>query len=274
MLKLASRAIVAVGLAATLCAVPAYAADLSAGQLAEGESGTVTEAPAAEAPAPENAKVYVLSKIGDMECTYNSKGLLAQRKNASTTITFKYSGSNIKSYTSKFEHGRSKSTTTGKLTYDKKGRPAKLVEKNANGSATDTYTYNKAGNVKKYTHQASGQGMITYKCAYDADGRMIKRNASGGDKTKTSYEYDENGNMKSATFQYGSRGYTFEYANTYKKGRMTKKTTKITSLGSYSTTASYSYKKITVPAKYAQAVADQQWALLNPQVSFSYPLSY
>ena len=267
MAKIPSALLVALVFVVSLWVSPAFADELVAGEQ-QGVSDTAADS------APKDVQMYLLSQIGDMKCTYNKNGLLQKRANASTTETFKYSGTNIKSYTSKFSHGRSTSKTTGKLTY-KKGRLAQLVVKSATGTSKDAYAYNARGLVKKYTHAVANRATVKYSCGYDADGRLVKRNASGGDKTKTTYSYDEKGNLAMAANKYGSGGYTQSYANKYNKaGRLTKKTMTITSLGSFSTVTKYKYKKVSVPAKYEQQVAEQQWSLLNPQVSFSYPLSY
>ena len=259
MTRLSSAMVVIVAFVAALWAAPAFADDLVTGD---------------QQTSPTTVERYVLSKIGDMTCTYNSKGLLVKRANSNTTVTFKYSGTKIKSYTSAFKHGRSQSKTSGKLTYNKKGLLTKLVVKDSTGKTTDAYKYAN-GKVSKFTHSYTNRKAIRYACTYDAYGRLATQNASGGDTTKITFGYDEKGNLESATYRVAMGGSERSFANTYNKaGRLTKRVTTITSAGSYSTTTKYSYKKIQVPVQYADQVDQQQWSLLNPQVSFSYPLNY
>ena len=139
----------------------------------------------------------------------------------------------------------------------------------------DIYSYDVDGRVAVWRHAAPGKRTVRYACTYDEGGRLIGQEASGGDTTRTTFSYDEAGNLSSVESRFGLGGSMRTFDNKYNKaGRLKKKKTTLTSAGSFSTSTKYAYKKISVPAQFEQAVAEQQWSLLNPQVSFSYPLNY
>ena len=244
-------------------AVAAILALTCAGTAFADEPAALTASAAAAQPALETqaskAKVYVISKIdygyNSEKLSYNKNGLLTKISTGDGYATqYTYSGSKIKNF---YTSGGGTRFSSGVNTY-KNGKLVKVDNYGSNGGNTyhHTYTY-KNGRIAKRSGTIADQP-ITKKYAYNKKGyvkKMTQTTRSSSSSTK--YAYDKKGNLTKKT---GPSSYT--YKNKYdKRGLLTSKTTIYS--GSSSSTIKYSYKRITVPKKYAKAVKAQQRALIN-----------
>lgn len=267
MLKKIAAVIAAGVLAASVAPCAAFA--VGGDSLAAG--GQAAMAPQASSM----AKVWVItgfgdSRFSDYKLTYNKKGQLTRMASDDFRRTFKYRNGRLASFKSEDIGGKNTPrSSSGTLMYDKKGRLKKIDSSGTfySCSYVVTYAYDKKGRVVK-AHRQEMPSPSTVKYTYDKKGRVAKATSSSGDSYK--YAYDAKGNLKASTYR-SSSGYesVYRYKNSYSGGRVARQ---VAGYGSYMpNTHTFKYKQVSVPRKYASQVKKQQWALVNPDVSFVFP---
>ena len=211
--------------------------------------------------------VYVIAEANDSKYSYNKYGLLTKIESPYDKTTYSY---NAKMRLSKFRYVPKSQNmirnSGGTFSYDAKGRRVKVVSNGSHGSNTYTitYAYDKNGNPATEKQRFTTYNPETAKNTFDAKGRLTKKQYSGSGSSYR-YSYDSEGNLASETSSYGN---TMRWTNAYENGRLIRRT--MTSSSTSHSTA-YEYKKISVPKGYVAQVKKQQWALLNPEVSFVFP---
>lgn len=175
--------------------------------------------------------------------TYNSSGFLTSRKQTYTSPNFSNEWIQAFDYDNK---GRV-AIPGAKCTYDSKGR---LIKASYTADSVDrTYSYSDSGRLISWT---SSVEMAAPAISYGSNGLpSAVKNAAG--ETIYSYKYDSNNNIKQSVIW----GQTFNYKLTYNSsGCLTKITNDVNN-----STVAITYKNITIPAKYEQKAADQQFIL-------------
>ena len=257
---------------ASMAFAPAAHADtlVAAQDAVAGASADASASNADASAASQNVKIYVLKSIGPMKYGYNKKGQLISEKGTDSgtksTVAFKYKKNRIASFESTSQSRYASSASSGTVTYNAKGQLKKISCKGSSPYNLK-YAYNDAGQVTKESGKRSGSKVLqTF--TYNSKGRMLT--AASANRTDT-MKYDSKGNIKSVTTKFGRFDLFQGYQYTYKDGRATTRGIKYTKEGNTYYSVNIKYKQITVPQKFAAQVKAQQYALMNPSVSFSIP---
>lgn len=209
----------------------------------------------------KRVQMYLVSKIGDTKISYNKSGLVTKRAGKYETKKYSYSKKRVKAYTTTTSYARTKT----KVSYDKRGRVAKLKSSGSSSYAnyTVSYSYGTKNRVKKATWKyASPSSNRTVSYTYGKKGRLTASKSSDG--MKTLYGYDSKGNLTGFQAKSGSTRYVFN-TYTYKNGRIAKRVQETNGVGGWTIADSYSYKKVSVPKKYVSLIKKQQRVLVgNP----------
>ena len=121
--------------------------------------------------------------------------------------------------------------------------------------------------VTKTTVKYANGNMLVGKMQYNKKGLLTSvdnKSESTMYAVNYRYEWDKAGNLKALHSMYD-----YVYTNKYKAGKLVKRGWKSWAIGSG--TEKYTYKKVSVPAKYASLVKSQQAQLLNHDVGFAFP---
>ena len=224
--------------------------------------GMVAATPEA-AHASGKTKVWVVTKdqlkeggyTETIAFAYNKNGLLKNSKHTfdesvSTRNVYKYdSKGRLKSSINVWGSGPSdRDTTTYKR--NSKGYVTKSIEKIGSQSYVMTFSYNSKGKLTKLN---TPEGYAKY--GYNKKGRLTSKSLEWAtDKLK----YDKKGRIK-AVIRIGDDS-TKEKA-TYTSGRVSKITV-YDADGAKQSVRTFTYKKVSVPKKYAKMVKAQQAALI------------
>ena len=215
--------------------------------------------------------VWVISKQNDTTFSYNANGFVSKTNGGMLGFTnkYQYKGPRIVKFSS-----RPNSTIVlldtvdGTMAY-KSGRLVKMATKsNKNYNRISyKYQYDDKGRISG----VSGTYMdepVKYRFSYDNKGRMTKRvqklrSSTGAWSTSTDkFAYNSKGNLAKMIFSDS----TVTYRYTYDKRGLVKKVT-----SSSGSTITYSYKKISVPTKYAKQVRKQQTGFQSRNLDYSLP---
>ena len=209
------------------------------------------------------------SKLGTLTTSYkyNSKGLLTKktvtrksdRETTKETTTCIYNSSNQLAKTKRTTNTTYDKDITSTYQYDEQGRISKKIVMNENNAVNDGVKNRVVRS--KYTYSYNDAGRITQQ-KVDEDYNNGSKWISWG-SSQTAYSYDGQGNVKSVKGAYDTTTYSYSY----KSGLAS--TQKIKRSGG-TETYKYQYKKLSVPAKYAGLVQQQQSDLLNPSATGLY----
>lgn len=240
--------------------------------------------------AAKQETVYVITKKSEQyrtdpayttDYTYTANGLLkAFPSIMDDTISFSYKNGRIvkrtmsghlskedTNYTEncEYNYGKNGNIKNAKLDYQEI-----IMSTNENHSGWEKFSanYNKNSMLEGlvYNESIGSNNGDKYNFLYDKAGNITKmtklyklQNGSYETSYMKSYIYDKKGNMKKIKSE--KYGVVSTYKNTYdKNGNLVKK-----SDGNKVTT--YQYKRIKVSAKYADAIREQQWEIVNPYFS-------
>ena len=215
--------------------------------------------------------VWVISKQNDTTFSYNANGFVSKTNGGALGFTnkYQYKGSRIVKFSSRPNSTIAlRDTVDGTMAY-KSGRLVKMATKSNKNYNRISYTYRYDG--KGRISGVSGKYMdepIKYRFSYDSKGRLTKRvqklrSSTGAWSTSTwKFAYNSKGNLVKTV--YSGSATTYRYA--YDKRGLVKKVTP-----SGGSTTTYSYKKISVPTKYAKQVRKQQTAFQGRNLDFSLP---
>ena len=210
----------------------------------------------AKTQAASKKTVYVITKETDSTSTtyysYNKRGFIKK-------AVLYYNGERWNS--SIYSYGKKK-----------KGKLACIAQQDRGGRITSFY-YKKNGLLKKYGDGDGYHNVVkrknclatVIKCntshetnyiSYNKKKQIVKEVSKSPYGTfTTTYSYDSKGNI--------SKSDSIRYKNIYKNGRLIQNQIRQKD-GSYKVYKKYTYKKITVPAKYVKRVKKQQWGVRNP----------
>ena len=255
--------IAAFTLMSTLWCGTAFAAspDIATGRVNQNQPKATVSAQASKAGKTGKVQIYLVTKIGDEKISYNKSGLVTKRAGQYETKKYSYSKKRVKAYTTTTSYTRTKT----KVSYDKKGRVAKLKSSGNSSYAnyTVSYSYGSKNRVKKtvWKYASPGQNR-TEKYTYGKKGRLTAKKSSAG--MTILFGYDSKGNLTGFQAKSGPTRYVFN-TYTYKNGRIAKRVQGMNGVGGRTSTNSFSYKKVSVPKKYVSLIKRQQRVLVgNP----------
>ena len=217
--------------------------------------------------------------------TYTNNGLIKKCGSVLSTYKYTYSGTQLTKLTeTPLEGYESIGKSTYKYTYDKKNRVKKYVETTVNedGSKTietSTFGYDSKGRIKtnKIVYSGTIDNTVTYKYTYNSKSQLTKISviSENSNDTSMTYTYDSKGQVKKEVMAYTSDGTAYEVTTTStytydKNGNVKKKVSETsysdTSVPTSTNTYTYTYKKISVPAKKAALVKEQQKKIFEKNV--------
>lgn len=220
-------------------------------------------------------KISVVSKFGNQKYSYNKSGLISKAANINdkiSKITYKYSGTKVKSIISVANIDGVPITQNMKVSYSKKGRLSDMEVKTGTARYPETIIFktDKKGRVN-YCRTSS----YIYNITYDKKSRISKILQNPvyvfSNKEEYVYKYDAKGNIKEKCGKDISPegiaiSYSEKYSNTYRGGKLVKR--------QYETSPveKITYKTIKVPKKYVASVKKQQKALFSVSVGLIDPL--
>lgn len=214
----------------------------------------------ANVQAKSGKTVYVVTKVsfktsevkGAYTYSYNKRGLINK---VSTYMAGEKYLNAIYKYDSKKKSRLKKisyvplkdgdNPSTVSFVYTSKGQIKQIKNKN---EGTYTIKVRKNGKATSIVNKAKNE---KYSLSYNKKGHVKKAVLNlDGLKLRYSNSYDKKGNLVKDQY--------YKYKNTYKNGRLVKSSA-VGAVG----VEKYTYKKITVPAKYYKKVKKQQWAIKN-----------
>lgn len=239
----------------------------------------------ARVQAASKKSVYVVTKIKVMEgkskttikLTYNKTGLLktidSPIVDEKSIETFTYNKNNqlIKMVDDSVFHGE-KNHSVFKYSW-KKGRKVSKTEIYDGNPILLKYTYNSKGQIVSETGGMGGKTTYKYKMGqvFKSDNEQLHYKANldkKGNATSWTRTYYNKNEKKSEKIGYCNARFT------YKSGRVKKltKTFKNNPMQDKerTQTRTFIYKKISVPKKLADSIADQQWKLINETEGFAW----
>ena len=208
--------------------------------------------------------VYVRKSTSARKYAYNKYGLITRVTNVDpgqidVNYKFKYKGTKL---VKMWQLNGTSVDAVYTIKYDSKNRVKSITVKSDGMGAdyynnTQVFTYNKKGlATKKVTHNATSGTKYTTKYAYNAKGQLTKITQPGSTETMA---YDANGSNTKWTRKLSTGKSIEKYKNTYKNGLLRGVTR--TNDDGYTYSNAIKYKQISIPKKYAAAVAKQQLAL-------------
>ena len=188
--------------------------------------------------------------------TYSNKGLVKSLKEVykydsdSQTFVDAYAYTSKNAYKGQTVKMDGKTVAKYTFTNDSKGRVTKSSYKVDGKKYVTKYAYNKKGQVSKATFDDGNYTKFSY------SGGLMTKTVSKGEygSYTTTYKYDKKGYP---TKVYYDGGLTASYKNTYKNGKLVKRSVKDESGKVYSK-ITYTYKKVSVPKSLAKMVKAQQ----------------
>jgi len=230
--------------------------------------------------AGSKTNVYVVTKIVYKSDQYKTTNTYTYKNGLVTKVTAKnVANGDASSSVSKYTYTSKKALKSKVNTYDGKTNYKSTYTTNSKGyvtKASTTYTGDSPKNVTKYSYKGgkltkSANKYSTTSYTYYSNGnfKTSTYKASEGDDTfKTTYSYDKKGNLKKIVSGSpdASIKETTTFKNTYKNGRLAKQV--LSFAGSFSETATFTYKKVSVPKSIAKMVKSQQNLLISTRLPF------